>query len=571
MLFATFLISFVLSAIGITITEPEDWTAYNLDEFPDFRAMVENENEVPDSVAYTLNGGTSVIIPKLNTDWPTYMQNYLNHGFSESYAPTMNSVLWSAAVTGTSHEFPTPVVYEGLVYYPQDNGGEDLYALNAATGEVEWIYEGTGDTDDAVTIVDDLLYTASDSIWCINALTGARVWASGIADYGGSTPIVSDGQVFCGVYNFPGERSASHVCSLDALTGELIWCDTLSGNQASCMALWNGYLFVPTRMGPLYAIDSSDGTILWENWDSDGGYWDSSPTVVDGVVYTNGYDGITRGIDALTGNTIWEHTSAPLVITATPAYHDSRLYFADEEYSYRCLIIETGTELWTKFGTSQHGSSGIADGIVFYGETKVFGTPDSARVVALDCNSGAEVWSFSTGTSLIYHGFQSSPSITDGVMYYACTDGYLYAFGTGLKYTYLDDTLNPEVGWNELVATSFDNGVAAASDTVHFYINPTGIEFEPSRKLLLTGSPNPFFLSTELSFSLSEPGFTSVEIYDLTGRCISNIIESDLSRGDHTVNWDGTDQHGESVSAGLYLCRIQSGGVIETTGLCLLR
>jgi hypothetical protein len=140
-----------------------------------------------------------------------------------------------------------------------------------------------------------------------------------------------------------------------------------------------------------------------------------------------------------------------------------------------------------------------------------------------------------------------------------------------LKYTYLDDILNPENGWNELVATSFDNGAAVASDTVNFYINPTGIEFEPSERLLLTGSPNPFLMSTELSFSLPAPGFTSVRIYDLTGRCISNLIENDLVEGIHTVYWQGTDNHGNRVPAGLYICRIESGRIIETTGLCLLR
>jgi hypothetical protein len=156
-------------------------------------------------------------------------------------------------------------------------------------------------------------------------------------------------------------------------------------------------------------------------------------------------------------------------------------------------------------------------------------------------------------------------------MYYACNDGYLYAFGTGLKYTYLDDTLNPDVGWNELVATSFDNGVAAASDTVHFYINPTGIEFEPSRKLLLTGSPNPFSLSTTLSFTLSEPGYTTIQIYDLSGRCISSPFDGLLTEGCHSLNWDGTDHYGKHVSEGVYLCRIVSDEVVETTGLCLLR
>lgn len=116
--------------------------------------------------------------------------------------------------------------------------------------------------------------------------------------------------------------------------------------------------------------------------------------------------------------------------------------------------------------------------MVFYGETNG-GDPGGIRV--LDSETGMEVWSFyAEGTEWI----AGSPSITDGVVYIPMHDCSLYAFGTGLKYTYLDDTLNPEVGWNELIATSFDNGVVAASDTVHFYVNPTGIEFEPSRRIL---------------------------------------------------------------------------------------
>ena len=212
----------------------------------------------------------------------------------------------------------------------------------------------------------------------------------------------------------------------------------------------------------------------------------------------------------------------------------------------------------------QHGSSGIADGMVFYGECY----SDSARVVALNCETGQEVWSYMTNAG--WWGILSSPAITDGVVYIAATDWNLYAFGTGLKYTYLDD-LFAELGSNELIVTSFDEGVPVAADTINFTVTQTGITLEPSHRLGLCASPYPFHSSAFISFELSEPGFTSIEVYDLSGRIVSTLESSELAAGEHSTQWDGIKQNGEPVSAGLYFCRIQSGGITETTGLCLLR
>ncbi|MCD4706430.1 MAG: hypothetical protein K8S62_01680 [Candidatus Sabulitectum sp.] len=63
----------------------------------------------------------------------------------------------------------------------------------------------------------------------------------------------------------------------------------------------------------------------------------------------------------------------------------------------------------------------------------------------------------------------------------------------------------------------------------------------------------------------------SLEIFDIEGRSVATLLDSELFQGEHSVSWDGCRQSGDKVSAGLYLCRIESGGVIETTGLCLLR
>jgi len=568
MIFGTILTAILISVTSLTITEPVDGETYDGDWLP-LQAIVENENELPDSVHYTLNGEAVVLVPRLNTDWPTYMQNYQNHGYSESPAPTDNTILWTAPVTGYLHEFPTPVVVDGMVYYTADSIGQgttdSLYALDAATGELVWKYD-TGHADDAVTVVDGRVYSASDSIFCLNAQTGDRIWASGIAHHSGGTPIVFDGKVYCIRDNVVPDSSG--VYCLDALTGSLLWGDTLFSFPASCMALWNGMLFVPTApmaggfIGALSAFDLYTGELLWQNTDSDIGYWDSSPVVVDGVIYINDWYEKTFAFDALTGQKVWEQPTEGG--TATIAYHDNTLYFAGEGNGpYYCLDASNGTTVWSVAG-AQHGSSGIADGMVFYGEDY---NPDNARVIALDCDTGEEIWSYTTDAERIY----SSPAITDGVVYIAGMDWNLYAFGTGLKYTYREDYFYADVGSNELIVTSFDGGVAVAADTINFTVTQTGITLEPSSRLALCATPNPFYSAASISFDLSEPGWTSVTVYDLSGRIVTTLTDTELVEGQHTILWNGISNNGQAVSTGIYICRIQSGGISETTGLCLLR
>ncbi|MCD4708330.1 MAG: PQQ-binding-like beta-propeller repeat protein, partial [Candidatus Sabulitectum sp.] len=537
-------ILFVISTTGVNITEPVDGETYDGDWLT-VRAIVENENEIPDYVQYSLNGQPVIDIPRLNTDWYTYMQNDLHHGFSESPAPTDNTILWTAPVTGEIHEFPTPVIVDGIVYYPSDYLGTDsLYALNAATGELIWKYR-VGVTDDAVTVKNGYLYTASDSMWCLDAYTGERIWATGAAGMTGSTPAVVNGRVYCGLASY-GVSGRSCVCCFDAVTGAEIWCDTLSGGMASCMTAWNNLVFIPTWISageaPLYALDANTGLIIWKNFDSYGGYWDSSPVVVDSLIYIGGEDGRARAIDAMTGITVWESdiTADVKYIAATLAYHEDRLYFGDQIDSFHCLDAFTGSTIWSVPGI-QHGSPGIADGIVFYGE---YYNPDNSRVFALDCDTGEEIWSYRTSAEYI----RSSPAITDGVVYIAGEDWNLYAFGTGLKYTYRDD-LFAEVGLNELIVTSFDEGVPVAADTIGFTVTGTGINLEPSRRLGFRASPNPFHSTASISFELSEPGFTSVEVYDLSGRMVSSLVSTELDAGAHSVQWDGRSRNGEPAAS----------------------
>ncbi|MCK5132502.1 MAG: PQQ-binding-like beta-propeller repeat protein [Candidatus Sabulitectum sp.] len=553
-----FLIATVLSSTGVTITEPVDGETYSGDWLP-VRAIVENENVIPDSVLYVLNGSSSVAVPRLNTDWYTYMANDCHTGYSESPAPVENTILWTAPVTGNHHEFPTPVVVNGIVYYPQDSSGDSLYALNAATGEVLWTYR-TGYTDDAVTVKNGLLFTASDSLWCLDALTGERIWANGEATCAASTPAVHNGSVFScsNIYS----SNTSTLYSLDTETGAVNWSSTVSGYVGSCLTVWNDMVFMPTWYGPLYAFDINTGAEIWQNNDSPGGYWDSSPVIVEGFLYILGDDSKARALDPLSGASVWETLITPgTYLSATPAFHNDRLYFGDQVNSFHCLEAGAGSFVWSLPGVL-HGSPGVADGIVFYGEGSNY-YDETAHVYALSCETGEVIWSYETVSGP--YGIVSSPSITDGVVYIAGTDWNLYAFGTGMKYTYLDE-LYGQIGSNELIITSYFNGSPAAADTITFTVSGTGISPRPSRTFNLVAGPNPFTVSATISFELPYGGNTSVSIFDLAGREVATLVNGEMVHGVHSVQWNG-----EEIAAGLYICRIESGGVVETIGLCLLK
>ena len=82
--------------------------------------------------------------------------------------------------------------------------------------------------------------------------------------------------------------------------------------------------------------------------------------------------------------------------------------------------------------------------------------------------------------------------------------------------------------------------------------------------------PNPFNPTTTISFSLPSEGYVQVNVYDITGRLITSLVDGNLSEGYHDVVWDGKDMLGSNVSAGLYIYSLQAEGVSLTRKMVLM-
>ena len=93
----------------------------------------------------------------------------------------------------------------------------------------------------------------------------------------------------------------------------------------------------------------------------------------------------------------------------------------------------------------------------------------------------------------------------------------------------------------------------------------------PNNYTLHQNYPNPFNPVTTLRYSLPSYAHVTITIYDLNGKEINQIVNSNQPAGFQSVVWNATDYFGRSVGAGVYLYQIQAGDFKDTRKMVLLK
>jgi hypothetical protein len=93
----------------------------------------------------------------------------------------------------------------------------------------------------------------------------------------------------------------------------------------------------------------------------------------------------------------------------------------------------------------------------------------------------------------------------------------------------------------------------------------------PTEYGLLQNYPNPFNPSSTITYSLKQNTSASLRIYDLQGREVKTLVDSDQTAGTHGVEWDGTDNLGKPVSSGIFVYRLTAGAFSKSAKMMLLR
>jgi hypothetical protein len=83
--------------------------------------------------------------------------------------------------------------------------------------------------------------------------------------------------------------------------------------------------------------------------------------------------------------------------------------------------------------------------------------------------------------------------------------------------------------------------------------------------------PNPFNPATEIRFRIPKRSHVSLKIFNTLGREINTLLNGEIQAGSHSARWDGKDQTGYPVSAGIYIYRLETEEANSIRKMTLIR
>jgi hypothetical protein len=121
------------------------------------------------------------------------------------------------------------------------------------------------------------------------------------------------------------------------------------------------------------------------------------------------------------------------------------------------------------------------------------------------------------------------------------------------------------VGFKEIDVRDLDNEKHEL--TVEEYDAP----FIPVVAGLMQNYPNPFNPTTTIAYDVATAGRVTIEIFDVSGRLITTVVDEKKAPGRYRVDWTAEDKVGTSVSSGIYFYRMRTEDGVLTKKMVLLR
>ena len=86
----------------------------------------------------------------------------------------------------------------------------------------------------------------------------------------------------------------------------------------------------------------------------------------------------------------------------------------------------------------------------------------------------------------------------------------------------------------------------------------------PAQYRLGDSYPNPFNPAVVLPLDLATDATeVSLRVHDVLGRRVRQVWQGPLGAGQHRFTWDGRDEAGRAVAAGVYVYRVEMDGRVE--------
>ncbi|MCG3158771.1 MAG: hypothetical protein DKINENOH_05415 [bacterium] len=86
-------------------------------------------------------------------------------------------------------------------------------------------------------------------------------------------------------------------------------------------------------------------------------------------------------------------------------------------------------------------------------------------------------------------------------------------------------------------------------------------ETPPSDFALLHAHPNPFSYESLIQFTLPQKAVVKIKVYDILGKEVITLLDSQRLAGQHQARWSGRSESGEIVPTGIYFIRMQAHSI----------
>ncbi len=316
--------------------------------------------------------------------------------------------------------------------------------------------------------------------------------------------------------------------------------------------------FQSVNLGNSYDL-SSDFTIeMWFNPSN----WGNIPNVGFAQVWSWGYNGITL-IDEFTDyqNTLafWVSTEEGYdriycnndAITLGQWHHLAVSYSSVDGYK---ILIN---------GQEQELSSDLASPLLSLNEDLILGNTSSANRTMLGRFDQVRIYDSALSTNEIVNQMNDSGqgSTTNQVAYYGFNEG------SG------SSAINEITGTSDAILEGASWGFAVPFETTPISED----QVETPNYIAISNYPNPFKPAsgreqgTTISFDIKEKAFVNLEVYNIKGQLVKVLLADELNSGSHNVVWNGCNEKGNKVSAGIYLYRIRNGKYSKSKKMLLMK
>ncbi|ATZ12246.1 outer membrane protein assembly factor BamB [Erwinia amylovora] len=272
--------------------------------------------------------------------------------------------VWSTSVGDGVGDFYSnlhPAWADNTVYAGDRHG--TVKALNSGDGKEQWkvdLSEKTGFFSSNIpallsgglTVDSGRVYVGSEraQVFALNTSDGSIAWQTKAAGEVLSRPVVSDGLVLV-------HTSNGMLQGLDQLSGKVKWSVNLDvpalslrGESAPASAF--GAAIVGGDNGRVSAVMMNQGQIIWQQRISQPSGAteidrladvDTTPVVVNGVVYALAYNGNLTALDLRSGQILWKREIGSVHDMIVDA---GRIFLVDQDDRVMALNIEGGVSIW---------------------------------------------------------------------------------------------------------------------------------------------------------------------------------------------------------------------------------